>query len=47
MNQFLESHLTATRRHFFRQLGVGSAALTSMLNADAATAEVATRVQKT
>lgn len=44
MNQFLESDLTATRRHFFRQLGVGSAALASMLNADAATAELASRI---
>src|SRR5687767_3872638 len=44
MHPLLESQLASTRRHFFRQLGVGGAALASLLNADTQAAEEPARV---
>ncbi|MBC8355863.1 MAG: DUF1501 domain-containing protein [Planctomycetes bacterium] len=44
MHPLLESQLTSTRRQFFRQLGVGSAALATMLNAESQSAETPTQV---
>ncbi|MDA1050672.1 MAG: DUF1501 domain-containing protein [Planctomycetota bacterium] len=44
MHPLLESQLTTTRRQFFGQLGLGSAALASLLNAEADAAAEPTRV---